>query len=278
MWGWKDRIGVLKIRPYIVGWLIIFILNTWLPASVLASAPAVSIDTEDVPKGVVDIAYQGDSPQKIKVMIQKDSQKYTYDLRADGSPQSFPLQMGNGDYKVSVLQNIQGTKYKYLKTEKISLALADASSVYLNSVQNIDSDSGSVASKAEELTRGLTDDKAKAEVIYNYIVDHCSYDYSKKSTVQPGYIPDVEDTLSTQRGICYDYASLFAAMNRKVGVPCKLVKGYADDVNGYHAWNEVSIDGKWVVVDTTTDMQLRAAQRTYNMEKPAAAYTKTSEY
>ena len=278
MWGWKDRIGVLKIRPYIVGWLIIFVLNTWLPASVLAFAPAVSIDTEDVPKGVVDIAYQGDSPQKIKVMIQKDWQKYTYDLRADGSPQSFPLQMGNGDYKVSVLQNIEGTKYRYLKTEEVSLALADASSVYLNSIQNIDSDSGSVASKAEELTRGLTDDKAKAEVIYNYIVDHCSYDYSKKSTVQPGYIPDVEDTLSTQRGICYDYASLFAAMTRSIGVPCKLVKGYADDVNGYHAWNEVSIDGKWVVVDTTTDMQLRAAQRTYNMEKPAPAYTKTSEY
>lgn len=277
MWGWKDRIGVLKVRSYIVGLLIIFVLNTW-PASVLASAQDVTIDTEDIPKGVVDIAYQSEFPHKIKVMIQKDSQKYTYDLRADGSPQSFPLQMGNGDYKVSVLQNIQGTKYKYLKTEEVSLALADESSVYLNSIQTIDSDSGSVGSQTERLTRNLTDDKAKIEAIYNYIVDNCSYDYSKKDTVQPGYIPDVEDTLSTQRGICYDYASLFAAMNRKVGVPCKLVKGYADGVNGYHAWNEVSIDGEWVVVDTTTDMQLRAAQRAYNMEKPAAAYAKTSEY
>ncbi len=278
MWGWKDRIEALKIRSYTVGLLIIFIFTAWLPAIVLASAHDVNIDTGDTPKGIVDIAYKGDSPQKIKVMIQKDSQKYTYDLRADGSQQSFPLQMGDGNYKVSVLQNIQGTKYKYLKTEEISLALADESSVYLNSIQNIDSDSDSVADQTERITRGLTGHEDKVEAIYKYIVNNCSYDYYKKETVQTGYIPCVEDTLSTQKGICYDYASLFAAMTRSIGVPCKLVKGYADDVNGYHAWNEVSIDGKWVVVDTTSDMQLRAAHKPYNMEKPAAAYAKTSEF
>ncbi|NLN86806.1 MAG: hypothetical protein GX133_04250, partial [Syntrophomonadaceae bacterium] len=116
MSGWKDRIGDLKIKLLLVALLII--LHTW-PANVLASANDVCIDTGDIPKGVVDIAYQSDKPQKIKVIIQKDSQKYTYDLRADGSQQSFPLQMGNGDYQVSVLQNTQGTEYRCLKTEKV---------------------------------------------------------------------------------------------------------------------------------------------------------------
>jgi len=275
MWRRKDRIGVLKIKTFIVFWLIIF--NT-LPAAALASANKVVIDTVDIKRGVVDIAYQSESPHKIKVLIQKDSQKYTYDLQADGSEQCFPLQMGNGDYKVSVLQNTQGTKYRYLKSENVSLSLADESSVYLNSIQNIDSDSESVVHQSERLTRDLADDEAKIAAIYNYIVNNCSYDYGKKNTLQTGYLPDVEDTLSTKKGICYDYASLFAAMTRSAGIPCKLVKGYADEVNGYHAWNEVCIDGKWLVVDTTSDMQRRAAQQPYNMEKPAESYTKTSEY
>lgn len=275
MSGWKDRIGDLKIKLLLVALLII--LHTW-PANVLASANDVCIDTGDIPKGVVDIAYQSDKPQKIKVIIQKDSQKYTYDLRADGSQQSFPLQMGNGDYQVSVLQNTQGTEYRCLKTEKVSLALADESTVYLNSIQNVDSVSSLVATEAERLTSGMADDEAKVEAIYNYIVSNCSYDYNKKNTVQTGYIPDPEDTLLTQKGICYDYASLFAAMTRGVGIPCKLVKGYADDIVGYHAWNEVSVDGKWVVVDAASDIQRRAAHTPYTMEKPAASYTKTSEF
>lgn len=271
----KDRIGNLKILAFIL--LLLFIFNT-LPASALASANDVSIDTGLIESGIVDIAYMSDSPNKIKVMIQKDSQKYTYDLKADGSNQSFPLQMGNGDYTISVLQNTQGTKYKYLKTEDVSLELEDQSSVYLKSIQNIDSGSGIAADEAEELTQDLTTDEAKVEAIYNFIVDNCSYDYDKMTTVQSGYIPDINDTLQTKKGICYDYASLFASMTRSVGIPCKLVKGHADDVNGYHAWNEVDLNGKWIVVDATSDMQRRAADITYAMEKSAASYTKTYEY
>jgi transglutaminase-like putative cysteine protease len=271
----KDRIGILKIKAFVL--LLCFIFNTF-PASALASAEEVIIDTGAIKRGIVDIAYRSDSPEKVKVVIQKDSQRYTYDLRTDGSYKSFPLQMGNGDYTVSVLQNTQGTKYKYLKTEHVSLALQDQSSLYLNSIQNIDYGSGLVADKAEELTQGFTTDEAKVEAIYNYIVDNCSYDYDKMRTVQTGYIPDTDDTLFTKKGICYDYASLFASMTRSVGIPCKLVKGYADNVNGYHAWNEVDLNGEWMVIDTTSDMQRRAAHKTYTMEKPAASYSKTYEY
>jgi hypothetical protein len=272
----KDRIGNLKIKAFI---LFFFIIFAFFPANASADVNDVLIDTGAIDKGIVDIAYLSDSPNKIKVMIQKDTQKYTYDLRADGSNQSFPLQMGNGDYEVSVLENTQGTKYRNLKAESVTLALEDQSSLYVNSIQNIDWDNGSLAAnEAEELTQGLTTDEAKVEAIYDYIVDNCSYDYDKMRTVETGYIPDINDTLCTKKGICYDYASLFASMTRSVGIPCKLVKGHADDVNGYHAWNEVSVNGKWIVVDTASDMQRRAADIKYTMEKPAASYTKKYEY
>jgi transglutaminase-like putative cysteine protease len=271
----KDRMGVLKTKIFIL--LLLFLFNAF-PAGAFASANNVNIDTGSIDRGIVHIAYLNDSPEKIKVMIQKDTQKYTYDMKADGSRQSFPLQLGNGDYTISVLQNTQGTKYKYLKTEKVSLKLEDQRSVYLNSIQSIDLGNTVAADKAKKLTQGLTTDKSKVEAIYNYIVNNYSYDYEKAKTVQTGYIPDINDTLYTKKGICYDYASLFASMTRSVGIPCKLVKGYTDDVNGYHAWNEVSVNGKWIVVDTASDMQRRATGIKYTMEKPAASFMKKYEY
>lgn len=272
----KERIGTLRITIFI--FCLLFILVIW-PGSAWAVANEISIDAGAVGDGTVDIAYQSDNPKRVKVMIQKDSEKYSYDLKTDGSTQSFPLRMGDGDYKVSVLENTQGTKYKYLKSETVSLTVEDQNSLYLNSIQDIDWDENSLAaSEAEELTQSLVTDEEKVAAIYNYIVDNGSYDYNKAGTVQAGYIPDNDDTLSTNKGICYDFASLFASMTRSVDIPCKLVKGYADDVNGYHAWNEVAVNGEWIVVDTSADMQRRAAGTTYSMEKTAANYDKSSEY
>lgn len=275
MFALKEWIGNLKIKAFVLFGLIVFLT---LPGSALAAANEVNIDTGAVDQGTVEISYQSDNSKKVKVMIQKDAEKYTYDLKADGSGQSFPLQMGNGDYKVSVLENTQGTKYRYLKSESVSLTLEDQNSVYLNPIQNIDADNGLAADEAERLTEGLTSEEAKVAAIYNYIVDNGSYDYDKANTVESGYIPDNDDTLNTNKGICYDFASLFAAMTRSVGVPCKLVKGYAEDVNGYHAWNEVAVNGEWIVVDTTADLQRRAAGTPYAMEKAAVSYTKLHEY
>ncbi len=271
----RNRIGILKVQALIL--LFIIVLGLF-PISAFAAVNDVIVDTEALGQGIVEIAYKSDTPAKVKVIIQKENQKYTYDLLTDGSKQGFPLQMGNGSYKVSVLQNTQGTKYRYLKTEYVTLALEDQKEVYLNSIQIIDRDNEAVANKAEELTQGLTADKDKVKVIYDFIVNNGSYDYEKAATVKTGYIPKAEDTLEIKKGVCYDFSSLFAAMTRSVGIPTKLVKGYADGVNGYHAWNEVNIDGEWIVVDATSDMQRRAAGVEYTMEKSATAFDKILEY
>lgn len=52
------------------------------------------------------------------------------------------------------------------------------------------------------------------------------------------YVPNPDSALAAGKGICYDYASLFAAMCRSQSIPARLVIGYADP-NIYHAWNEV---------------------------------------
>jgi transglutaminase-like putative cysteine protease len=111
--------------------------------------------------------------------------------------------------------------------------------------------------KAEELARGTQNTRDKAEAVYRYIVSNFEYDYSFNPSSDMPYIPDIEKTFRTQQGICYDFASLFAAMLRSQGIPAKLVKGYSENIEGYHAWNEVLIDGSWVTVDITYDVAMK---------------------
>jgi len=93
-------------------------------------------------------------------------------------------------------------------------------------------------------------------------------------------LPNIDKTLTSGKGICYDFSSVFAAMLRSQGIPVKLVKGYTTNVEGYHAWNEVynSETGEWIVVDTTYDVVIKDAGRAVSMAKETANYSKVYEY
>ena len=70
-------------------------------------------------------------------------------------------------------------------------------------------------------------------------MSNLTYDYEKADTVTTGYLPDVDETLKTGTGICFDYAALTTAMLRSCDIPCKLQIGYAGDIK--HAWIDVWI-------------------------------------
>lgn len=61
-------------------------------------------------------------------------------------------------------------------------------------------------------------------------------------------MPNPDETLASRSGICFDYASLAAAMLRSLGIPCQVITGYVGPESLYHAWNMVYIDGSWVGV------------------------------
>ena len=95
-------------------------------------------------------------------------------------------------------------------------------------------------------------DQAGIETIYNNVTTHITYDEAKASSVEAGYLPDVDETLDTGTGICFDYAALTTAMLRTRDIPCKLQIGYAGDIK--HAWIDVYIRGKgWVERAITYD-------------------------
>lgn len=204
----------------------------------------ITIDASHTSDGYVMVKYTGKAP-RIKVRITKDTQ-YTYDLNTSGQYETFPLTEGNGNYTIQVFENISGTMYSTALSKSISVTLADQNSPFLypNQFCNFNTQS-KILETSDSLTSGLTKPIDKVAAIYKYTVNTISYDYDKAKTVQSGYLPNVDSTLETKKGICFDYASLMCAMLRSQDVPTKLVIGYTGSV--YHAWISVYADEQgWI--------------------------------
>jgi len=249
---------------------VIFSLN--------AIADVDFLDESNIDNGVVGIEYIENNGNRFKVVISKDNEKYYYDY-SGLKEEYFPLQCGDGEYEISILENLYGTTYRLIKKERISVDIAEENNVYLQSVQNVcwSNDMAPII-KAAELTEGLERTSDKVKAIYNYIVENIDYDFDKINKLDKLYIPDIEAVFETGKGICYDYASLFASMLRSQGIPAKLVKGYSDIIDGYHAWNEVYIDGEWVIIDTTYDAIMMGHSEFSGFEKSNNVYNAARVY
>lgn len=202
------------------------------------------IDASHTSDGYLMIRYTGNAG-KIKVRIKKETE-YTYDLNTSGQYETFPLTEGNGTYSVQLYENVEGTKYAVAINQTVSVTLADerAPFLYPNQFCNFNSQSAVVA-VADSVTAGISDTLKKVEAIYSYAVNNVSYDYQKAASVQSGYLPNVDTTLSQKTGICFDYAALMTAMLRVEDIPAKLVIGYTQDT--YHAWVSVYTDEQgWI--------------------------------
>jgi len=201
------------------------------------------IDASKTEDGYVKIKYLNETTKKLKVIIEKGAGKYTYDLNNKGEYDIYPLQMGDGKYKIRVFENLSGIKYATKQTVTIDVKLKNENAPFLapNQLVNFEETCEAIK-KAEELTEGLTEDFEKIDVIYDYIISNIKYDTEKARTVKSGYLPSVDDILKSSKGICFDYASLMAAMLRSRDIPAKLVTGYSSNLNVFHAWNEVYTD------------------------------------
>lgn len=253
--------------------LSLIVLVVFAPTAALASSQDSWLNLSKLDEGVVGIEYKAVDNRSVKVMIIKGEVRYTYDLTDE--EEFFPLQLDNGTYTIMVLEHVTSNQYRVAKSKKVELNLEDPSSVFLQSVQNVNWIEAELATeKALELTEDLATDVEKIQAIYDYIVDNIKYNNHLAVTVVSGYIPNIDEVLTSRIGICYDYASLFAAMARSAGVPTKLLMGDSDYVDEYHAWNEVYLDGEWVTVDTTVD----AVKGNGDFTKDAEKYTASKVY
>lgn len=209
------------------------------------------IDASHTEDGYIMVKYEG-AQARLKVRVTLGDDIYDYDLNMDGKYEVFPLQMGNGAYDVQIFQQVEGTSYTPVYSAQFEVDMPDTDRVFVFPSQYVwyTNEAGAVK-LSYDLCGNLTKDTEKADRIYNYIVNLMTYDNEKAATVQSGYIPDLEEVLEVKTGICFDYSALYAAMLRAQDIPVRLVIGYVQPENIYHAWNQVYLDGKWVWKDPT---------------------------
>lgn len=223
------------------------------PGKLTESAGAATVDYSNASCGYISASYSGKSA-KAKLRIASGGVTCDHDLAVTGETEYFPLMQGSGDYRIQIYEQLDGKLYSCALDLSVKLTVADEVEMYLhpNRYSMFDKNSACVK-KASEICADAEDDIEKIAAIFGYITDNVTYDYDMAATVQSGYIPDPDTVLSRKKGICFDYASLFAAMCRSMGIPTRLVIGYAEkDI--YHAWNEVYTEETgWITPELLLD-------------------------
>lgn len=244
------------------------------PAPIKISTPAASgtavasqngyiVDYSNASQGYIMVKGSDSYSGTLAVQVFKDSTGGTllaqYVAANTGGYTTFPLTAGSGKYVVRVMEQREGG-YSPKLTAEFNAALSSETAPYLYPTYLVNFSSSSLAvNNASQACAGCTTDEQKVLAVKKYIIDTLQYDMSKASDVRAGnlkfYTPNADSVLAAGKGICYDYATLFAAMLRCQGIPVRLVKGYAYSPSEggmiYHAWNEAYYNGAWHTIDCT---------------------------
>lgn len=195
---------------------------------------------------------------RIKLMVVKNDEQTWYEIKLEKGRffQQLWLNKGTGKYTIYVMVNEYDRKYSY--GPKLIVENTAELNAFLVPDKHIESTDKTVAAKAAEITKGLNSDIEKARAIYEWVTQNIRYDYEKyKRHLNGSYDNEYGAllALTSKKGVCYDYAALIAALGRASGIQTKVVygTGKVNGTSGYHAWNEMYIDGqgKWIKLDAT---------------------------
>ena len=221
------------------------ILEPQSPGTLVYSGNSVSLDASNTAEGYLMLQYSGNA-EKAKVQIKiPEGTVYTYNLRK-GENETLPLTGGSGLYQIDVLENAYENLYATVFSRQLSVEISDEFRpfLYLNQYVWYTKESR-VIDLGESLSEKSQGDLDYVQRVYRYVIRNISYDRELAETVKSGYLPQVDMTLESKKGICFDYASLMAALLRSQGVPTKLVIGYSGQQ--YHAWISVYLkETGWV--------------------------------
>ena len=231
---------------------------------------AATIDTSHINEGYVMVKYSGANTQPMIQIAQiSDSGKpsYNYHIQDFGQFGTYPLSLGNGEYIIKVLEWVSGKDYYSILEKVVTVTIDNEFLPFLhpNAYVNFNENSKAVL-KGQELAEGTYTDIEVITNIFDFVTSNIKYDDDLATKVTTNeisvYFPDIDRTLDTKKGICWDYASLMASMLRSQGIPTKLVMGHVGEV--YHAWiscytketgwmdNIIEFDGKqWKLIDPT---------------------------
>lgn len=221
------------------------VLNPLADGKDTKQADPLTLDFSHVDQGY----FIGRLSEAIKVNIQvtgPDNITYKYFFEKPDEDTVFPFTAGSGAYIVLAFENVTESSYVPLISYSLDVQLENSflPFLYPNQFVNFSEDCEAIR-LAAELTADADSDLKALDNIYEYVIQHITYDDDKAATVETGYLPDVDRTLVEGKGICFDYAALTVSMLRASSIPSRLNIGYSGNIR--HAWVDVYIESMgWV--------------------------------
>jgi hypothetical protein len=128
-----------------------------------------------------------------------------------------------------------------------SYEVPDELAVYLQSSESVQSDDPQIRALAASVTNGSSTDFERVAALAAWVHDNVVYDIRLRTETK-----DAVWVLENRMGVCDEFATLFIALARSVGIPARFVAGY---YYGNGRWEEHAISevylGRWVPVDPT---------------------------
>ena len=211
----------------------------------LGSSPLV-LDISNTDHGYLTAQAEDNGKMKnIQLVHSESGVNYSYFLHP-GENAVIPFTDGEGTYTITCYEQIEESQYAALFIDTLEVKLLNPFYPFLYPNQYVNFTPQTEACiLAQKLLPEGAGELEGLDAIYDYVVNNVTYDMDKAQTVETGYLPDVDTTLRSGTGICFDYAALMTAMLRARDIPCRLVTGYAGTVK--HAWIDVySTTTGWV--------------------------------
>ncbi|MCL6460026.1 MAG: S-layer homology domain-containing protein, partial [Gorillibacterium sp.] len=172
------------------------------------------------------------------------------------------LRHGAGEYRI--LLGYSDENGNYLEDGVFYITNIDlVDHTFLFPEHGVQSEHPEIIQLAESITNGLISDYDKTKAIHDWVTRNIAYD---AKNYYADTISDVDNfslnVIHSRVAICTGYAYLTAALNRAVGIRTQIIEGIAgtDEIKAAmnddptdmaaaanHAWNEVWIDGKWII-------------------------------
>lgn len=221
------------------------VLTPEAPGEIVSGNDFASLDSSRTQEGYIQVCYSGEASKAKVQLLDPEGTLYTYTL-LPGGYETLPLTGGKGIYTVTVLENAFDNVYAVAYTGELAAEEVDEFKPYLYPNQYVWYTAGSkVYALGAELSAKSRDDLHYVENVYAYVVENVEYDFDLAANIPADYLPDVDRTIETGKGVCLDYAALMTALLRSQGIPAKLVVGWSG--SQYHAWISVYLaETGWV--------------------------------
>ena len=124
----------------------------------------------------------------------------------------------------------------------------------------INYDANIVYQTANNLTYNLTNDYAKSRMIYEWIVEHYTYE----PVLEDSTLSSTTEMISKKSGTEVDLSILYSGLMRAMNIPSRIVRGTNEQVS--HYWVENFINGKWQLSDIAWEIRSKDDQTQTNLK------------